>query len=95
MERVKGRQKSWPLVTFLRGKNGSFSGTGIGRHSGWMVRAASHRRQSRILWRGTTVSRRCHAVGRIGLCGILPGLRRHGGANGNHGQISMDRMLRL
>ena len=67
MERVKGRQKSWPLVMFLRGKKGSFSGTGIGRHSGWMVRAASQRRQSRMLPEDNIVS--CQRRSEADFCG--------------------------
>jgi hypothetical protein len=45
---VKGKQKGLPVVALVSGKWGSPLGTGMGRHSGWMLVLASHSLHSRM-----------------------------------------------
>lgn len=45
---MRGIQKGWPDDMLTGGKNGSLSGMGMGKHSGWTVWWESHLLQSRM-----------------------------------------------
>lgn len=73
MERVSGMQKGWPDEMLTGGKNGSLSGIGMGKHSGWTVWWESHLLQSRMeSWKPVMskevtwqLFRQCHIKGYV------------------------------